>query len=276
MPTEREALYAAVLAEPEADAPRLVYADWLEEHPRNESDAARAQFIRLEIEAENLPDDSPEREALETAAATLYNSFGDAWNRELPTWDEWYDSALRYRRGFPHELKTNFRKLFLSGGKIFHEAPIQSLVVGSHRGMATWNAGLLQAVGGDLPDVSGLRELWIGPNLHLGGSGEGVRNTFQVATKYPSLANLRRLSFAGCRMDVESVILLDRALREAVFRESLEELDLSNNQIREAGAYALSTVPSLAAVPRLIMSGNPLTPTSEWMLRNHFGDRVLI
>ncbi len=92
MPTEREALYAAVLAEPEADAPRLVYADWLEEHPRGEADTARAQFIRLEIEAENLPDDAPEREALDSAAATLYNRFGESWDHELPTWDEWYDS----------------------------------------------------------------------------------------------------------------------------------------------------------------------------------------
>jgi uncharacterized protein (TIGR02996 family) len=276
MPSEREALYAAVLAEPEADAPRLVYADWLEEHPRGEADTARAHFIRLEIEAENGPDDSPEREPLESAAAKLYNRFGTAWDHELPTWDEWYDSALRYRRGFPHELKTNFRKLFLSGGRLFQEAPIRSLVVGSHRNMATWNAGLLQAVGSELPDVGGLRELWIGPNVHLGGSSEGVRNTFQVATKYPSLANLRRLSFAGCRMDAESVILLDRALREAVFRETLVELDLSNNQIRETGANVLSTVPSLAAVPRVILTGNPLTPAGERMLRNHFGDRVVI
>ncbi len=276
MPTEREALYAAILAEPEADAPRLVYADWLEEHPRGEADTARAQFIRLEIEAENLPDDSPEREPLESAAAKLYNRFGESWDRELPTWDEWYDSALVYRRGFPHELRTNFRKLFLSGGKLFHEAPIQSLVVGSHRGMATWSAGLLQAVGGTLPDVGGLRELWIGPNVHLGGSSEGVRNTFQVATKYPSLANLRRLSFARCLMDAESVILLDRALREAVYRETLEELDLSDNNITVAGANALSTVPSLAAVRRLILSGNPMTPSGERMLRRHFGDRVVI
>ena len=276
MPSEREALYAAILAEPEADAPRLVYADWLEEHPRGEADTARAQFIRIEIEAENLPDDSPEREPLESAAAKLYNRFGVAWDRELPTWDEWYDSALVYRRGFPHGLQTNFRKLFLSGGKLFHEAPIRSLAVDFLYPDGAWNTWLLQEVGGELPEIGGIRELRFGPHVNLAGSGEGIRNTFQIATKYPSLAKLRRLSFAGCNMNVDSLILLDRELRGAVFRETLEELDLSDNFIHVAGATLLSTVPSLAAVRRLILTGNPLTPSGERMLRSHFGDRVVL
>lgn len=276
MPSEREALYAAVLAEPEADAPRLVYADWLEEHPRDEADAARAQFIRLEIEAENLPDDAPEREPLESAAAKLYNRFGETWDRELPTWDEWYDSALVYRRGFPHELRTNDRKLYHSGGKLFREAPIQSLVVRLLHNQYLWHPHFVNKVEGVFPDLGGIRELWIGPNVNLSGSGEGVRNTFLAAMKYPPFANLRRLSFAGCNLNFESAILLDRALREAVFLETLEELDLSDNNIQAAGATLLSTVSSLAAVRRLILTGNPLTPAGEKMLRSHFGDRVVI
>lgn len=40
--TEREALLAAILATPEDDLPRLVYADWCDEHGEGE----RAEFIR--------------------------------------------------------------------------------------------------------------------------------------------------------------------------------------------------------------------------------------
>ena len=40
-----EALYAACLAEPDEDTPRLAYADWLDEHDEN---AQRAELIRVQ------------------------------------------------------------------------------------------------------------------------------------------------------------------------------------------------------------------------------------
>jgi uncharacterized protein (TIGR02996 family) len=43
--TEREALLKAVCDNPDDDTPRLVFADWLQEH----GDEARAEFIRLEV-----------------------------------------------------------------------------------------------------------------------------------------------------------------------------------------------------------------------------------
>jgi uncharacterized protein (TIGR02996 family) len=50
------ALLAAILAHPDEDTPRLVYADWLQEH----GDAERAEFIRLQCE---LARDDAEDEA---------------------------------------------------------------------------------------------------------------------------------------------------------------------------------------------------------------------
>jgi uncharacterized protein (TIGR02996 family) len=40
----------AVCAAPGDDFPRLLYADWLEEHARTEADRARAEFIRVQVE----------------------------------------------------------------------------------------------------------------------------------------------------------------------------------------------------------------------------------
>ena len=48
--TDHDALLAAILAAPEDDAPRLIYADWLEEHGQ----ADRAAFIRVGCEAARL------------------------------------------------------------------------------------------------------------------------------------------------------------------------------------------------------------------------------
>lgn len=50
--TDLEALLAAVLDEPEADAPRLVYADALEETGK-EANVARAELIRLQLAGED-------------------------------------------------------------------------------------------------------------------------------------------------------------------------------------------------------------------------------
>ncbi len=45
--SERIALLKAILAAPDDDLPRLVFADWLEENGTSDADAARAEFIRL-------------------------------------------------------------------------------------------------------------------------------------------------------------------------------------------------------------------------------------
>src|SRR5437762_1438584 len=42
---------AAILAGPDDDGPRLVYADWLEEH----GDTERSEFIRVQIELAHTP-----------------------------------------------------------------------------------------------------------------------------------------------------------------------------------------------------------------------------
>jgi uncharacterized protein (TIGR02996 family) len=51
---ERRALMTAIIASPEEDTPRLALADWLQEHG-DRHDQARAEFIRLQIEAVNAP-----------------------------------------------------------------------------------------------------------------------------------------------------------------------------------------------------------------------------
>jgi uncharacterized protein (TIGR02996 family) len=45
--SDRLALLRAILANPAENTPRLVYADWLEEHGTTPADTARVEFIRL-------------------------------------------------------------------------------------------------------------------------------------------------------------------------------------------------------------------------------------
>lgn len=49
--TDHDALLRAILAAPHEDTPRLVYADWLQEHSHD----ARAEFIRVQVEMAKTP-----------------------------------------------------------------------------------------------------------------------------------------------------------------------------------------------------------------------------
>jgi uncharacterized protein (TIGR02996 family) len=92
--TER-GLLAAVAAAPADDTPRLVYADWLDEHGQPD----RAELIRVECRLEHVPDGSEEFRRLERRAADLYGAHEEEWLGPLAVSDmgeiEWHS-----RRGF--------------------------------------------------------------------------------------------------------------------------------------------------------------------------------
>lgn len=75
---DRRALMAAIIANPEEDTPRLMFADWLDEHG-GEHDRARAAFIRLQVEAARLPERDKRRKKLEASAWVLADGHHEAW-----------------------------------------------------------------------------------------------------------------------------------------------------------------------------------------------------
>ncbi|QJW97638.1 TIGR02996 domain-containing protein [Frigoriglobus tundricola] len=79
MPSDLPALLAAVVADPADDVARLVYADCLEES----GNAARAAFIRLQIEAERHHPDSNARAELEGQAEALFAEHWAEWWGEV-------------------------------------------------------------------------------------------------------------------------------------------------------------------------------------------------
>ncbi|MCI0461410.1 MAG: TIGR02996 domain-containing protein [Gemmataceae bacterium] len=94
--TDGETLLQAVETAPDDDAPRLVYADWLEEH----GDPARAEFIRIECALEGMPLDAPERPAMEDRRDDLLAEHEERWLGPPPaSLLEW-----TWRRGFVDSL----------------------------------------------------------------------------------------------------------------------------------------------------------------------------
>ena len=74
---DRRALMAAILANPDEDTPRLVLADWLDEHG-DKHDQARAEFIRLQIE-ERPPRRGSQRDELVQKTTELVKKHRKKW-----------------------------------------------------------------------------------------------------------------------------------------------------------------------------------------------------
>ena len=77
--THADAFLQAVVAEPDDDTPRLVFADWLEDH----GDEPRAAFIRAQVELVKLPPGDPRRWELQDRERALLAAHGDAWAAPL-------------------------------------------------------------------------------------------------------------------------------------------------------------------------------------------------
>src|SRR6476659_8130049 len=84
--TDREALLRAVAANPDEDTPRLVYADLLDDLG-GEANAARARFIRTQIDLDRRPPPGwfAKSDRL-CEVARLAGAFAARWLDELPKW----------------------------------------------------------------------------------------------------------------------------------------------------------------------------------------------
>src|SRR5262245_26707710 len=99
--SDGDALLSAILAEPDADMPRLMYADWLNEYG-DALDSARAEFIRVQVELARDSTESARRSVLEDRERTLFRVYREAWLAPLGTPGEPLPKAVthaEFRRG---------------------------------------------------------------------------------------------------------------------------------------------------------------------------------
>ncbi|MGF1582297.1 MAG: TIGR02996 domain-containing protein [Gemmataceae bacterium] len=108
----REQLEQNILDNPHDDAPRLIYADWLEENDEND----RAEFIRTQIALEDENLSTVDRQTLAQRETELLEKYQRQWLGKLAPFlldnedDIRYDRAgnnceFRFHRGFFEELQ---------------------------------------------------------------------------------------------------------------------------------------------------------------------------
>ena len=262
---EQRALRAAIRANPEDDAPRLVYADWLQEH----GDEPRAEFIRVQCALEKLGDDRrkgrKERVPLEKRQKALLAKHGKAWLAPFRSRlkgtegddDRWLDD-LKFRRGF------------LDGMQFYLES-----------------ARAVAAAGDELEPVDrvGVAEMGLNYN-HASvvtiaawpGAGCVVLFSISNATDKDVTAivrpgHMRNLSFLAL---VYGKVTDKGAARLAAWplAASLRTLSLADNPITEVGARALAESPHLVNLTHLDLYGTRIKKRGRAALRARFGDAV--
>ncbi|MCU0704556.1 MAG: TIGR02996 domain-containing protein [Fimbriiglobus sp.] len=125
-----DALLKSVLASPDDDLPRLVYADWLDEH----GDPARAEFIRTQIELAKLPDHDPRYRALEDREHELLSEHEAGWLGEgvvgIREWD--------WKRGFLSGISASSARL-VRANRLLDQHPITDIVCEGDLGSSAWS-----------------------------------------------------------------------------------------------------------------------------------------
>jgi uncharacterized protein (TIGR02996 family) len=99
---ENDSFLQAIHENPDDDTPRLVYADWLDDH----GDPLRAEFIRLQCASARLPVGSPEQARLLDQECTLQRQPAAAvWKQEVPAWARSPGARRFALSGQPHQAR---------------------------------------------------------------------------------------------------------------------------------------------------------------------------
>ncbi|HJZ89258.1 MAG TPA: TIGR02996 domain-containing protein [Gemmataceae bacterium] len=283
--SERADLHRAILAAPDDDAPRLVFADWLDEH----GEPDQAEFIRLQCATDRLPPTSRRWQSLHDRAQRLLRDWRADWAAST------MERVLRadFRRGFVDGVTLTIDH-FVSGADdllalepirmwefrevaFFHRSPpLTSLALHPAfdrvRGLAVGEFApdeLVTAIAGS-PHLNGLRSLSIsyhrpGPEAlkalfaaapvldHLEAANSPVSN-FRDLWKRGAPPRLRRLSLAHCRVTDHAVEQL--ALSPAVGQ--LEILRLDMNGVSEYTAEAIAASAHLSGLRELSLAHTSL------------------
>src|SRR6266545_1670040 len=242
------ALFAAILAHPAEDTPRLAYADWLDEH----GDPDRAACIRLQIEAARLPDGDARRAELDETTRLLVVAHLDAWLGPLRT----LATNWLFVRGFPERL-TVLHEVFLShADEILAAAPVRSVFF---RKVKLPFVGRLAA----MPQLGRVEEL----NFWHDGLSEKAA---EVLVASPHLAGVRSLNLGSNRVRDRGA----RAVTGSPHLGGLRVLDLSDNRIGDDGALTLAATAGLGQLEVLDLRDNAVSTEGERALRERFGNAV--
>jgi uncharacterized protein (TIGR02996 family) len=260
--SDRDALLAAIIADPDEDTPRLVFADWLQEN----GDADRGEFIRVEIELARTP---PTEEADERRRKVLFGRRAALLKRHKAAWLAPFAPFAKessFERGFVQSLEVSAHVFLSHAAGWAAVTPLTRLKIAAG---FDWDHGPRE-------------RSWWAPDLfaspHLGRLTaldlEGLRITaadLGPLAAQPDLSRLRELVLTWNVIGNGGA----RLLADMPQLGGLEELDIRGNGITDAGARAVALSRHLTRLKRLYVSRNPVNAGTWALLRDQFGDALV-
>ena len=220
--TDADAFLANIIAEPDADAPRLVYADWLDD--RGEGD--RAEFIRVQCGLAKVDENNRDIHPLAGRERELLEKHQQEWLRPLrdlvyPEGRGWLGRwrtkivfAAVFRRGFPEAVVLPCGRFLRRGEDLFRAAPIQEVQL-------------------DCVDP------------------EAPADWFDQLTRFPPLGGLTTLRLRRVTLRPSDV----RQLATARHLDRLRELHIDALALKGEDVAALAESPLLSRLRRLKLDG---------------------
>jgi uncharacterized protein (TIGR02996 family) len=268
--SEADALLAAVCEAPEDDAPRLVYADWLEEH----GDQNRADFIRGQIALAAMDEDNPAFEELAKRLQALERGNVSRWRKGLPGGMNVPSASTvggllerpdhlphsQFDRGFLGAVTCSAELWSDPAERLLERLPVRAVeltyarlprvIQDSHLGRLS-GVGLAKGILGDEGAAALAGAAWL-PALRVllldeKYIGAEVSRTLFRGTEFPQL---RRLTLAGNLLGPQGLENLAEVRAPA-----LEHLDLSSVHPEDAGLVALARCSSLGRLRHLDLNG---------------------
>jgi uncharacterized protein (TIGR02996 family) len=240
--TDEQAFMSAIVAEPDDDTRRLVFADWLDERG-SEEDRARAALIRAQCGLENLPEGSKERGKLESEAQKILKKYEGRWTKPLRT--ARLLSNITFRRGFLDGGSMTPTTFVQRGEELFRLAPtLRSLIFPNAANEVTELA--------ESPYLERLASVDLTYMCTCGICDIDVELRDLFKSKYAT--NLRCLSVARDRVNLEVM----RALARSTVLGNLTSLDLSGNPMTTECVAALAASRKLTKLTRLDLARNGL------------------
>jgi uncharacterized protein (TIGR02996 family) len=253
--SEEDALLATIAAHPEEDTPRLVFADWLDEHGRH----ARAEFVRVQVaiaQKEHLP-------------RAVLNRYVDLYRRNQELIDDHRpellgplaalpaDAEVQFHRGFPEEVTLSVFHFNQLRDALAATRPLPRVAVRDAVGLIRGFLGI-----NFFPPVEPYPEVAL--NLVTAvrtAPGEGEDDQRWVLARDYSLVGplrwprLAELDLSGCQLgDYCAGNLLSKA-----YFPALTDLDLSANDLTDQVVESLLFFGLPQRLKRLILGGNLIT-----------------
>ena len=239
---ENQALLSAILADPDDDRPRLVYADWLERHGQFD----RARLIRVQIELARQPDDAEAASAMQVEEEQLEAACKNA----LPQLD-----GITWG-GFERGL---VRSVYPATPAAFHRHAGAIGDMGSVYRVSFENLDGFDILA-QVPDLARFTELDVCDDPHWGLRDGHPEHRFnddlQAVLASAHCPRLRTLRLNVCQLGPRGA----KALADCPRLESLVHLGLVDNYIGDEGVAALAASPHLTAVRNLSIYLNHIGP----------------